>query len=230
MSLATNMAVADALYAAGTGLFRTMPAIDERRVGRLRHTARAFGLDWPTGQSLADFERALPAGDPKTAAFQLAVRRASGGASYEPFDPTARPWHAAVAATYSHATAPLRRLADRYVIEAALAVANGDSVPDEVEAAFAELPEAMREAETRANRVDRAAIDLAEAIVLQGRVGDVFDAVITDEDDRGARIQVREPAIVTRIVARRVDPGDDLQVKLVAADPLERRIEFERVG
>ena len=230
MSLATNMAVADALQAAGTGLFRTMPAVDERRLGRLRHTARAFGLDWPKGQSLSDFEKSLPAGDPKTSAFQLSVRRASGGASYEPFDPNEKPWHAAVAATYSHATAPLRRLADRYVIEAALAVGNGEKVPDEIEQAFVDLPQAMRQGDTRANRVDRAAIDLAEAIVLQGREGEVFDAVVTDEDDRGARIQVIDPAIVARVVARRVDPGDDIQVKLVKADPAERRITFERVG
>lgn len=230
MSLATNMAVADALHAAGTGLFRTMPGVDERRVGRLRHTARAFGLDWPKHQSLVDFELSLPSGDPKTSAFQLAVRRASGGASYEPFDPDVRPWHAAVAATYSHVTAPLRRLADRYVIEAALAVANGSPVPDEIEQAFTELPEAMRHGDSRANRVDRAAIDLAEAVVLHGREGEVFDAVVTDEDDRGARIQVLEPAVVARVVARRVDPGDDVQVKLVRADPAERRVEFERVG
>jgi exoribonuclease R len=230
MSLATNMAVADALHAAGTGLFRTMPAVDERRIGRLRHTARAFGLDWPKGQALSEFERSLPAGDPKTSAFQLAVRRASGGASYEPFNPDVKPWHAAVAATYSHATAPLRRLADRYVIEAALDVANGDRVADETEQAFVDLPQAMRQGDSRANRVDRAAIDLAEAVVLHGREGEVFEAVVTDEDDRGARIQVRDPAIVTRVVARRVDPGDDILVKLVKANPAERRVDFERVG
>lgn len=116
------------------------------------------------------------------------------------------------------------------MIEAALAVANGDAVPDEVEQAFTELPHAMRQGGTRANRVDRAAIDLAEAVVLQGREGEVFDAVVTDEDDRGARIQVCDPAVVARVVARRVDPGDDIQVKLINADPAERRVDFERVG
>jgi len=230
MSLATNMAVADALLAAGTGLFRTMPSLDDRHRDRLRHTARAFGLDWPRGQSLSAFERSLPRDDPRTAAFQLAIRRAGGGATYEPFVADTTPWHAAVAATYCHATAPLRRLADRYVIEAALAVANGRPVSETVAAAFDELPEAMQRGATRANRVERAAIDLVESIVLQGRVGDVFDAVVTDEDDRGARIQLCEPAVVARVVARHVDPGDDVKVKLLAADPSRREIEFERVG
>jgi exoribonuclease R len=121
-------------------------------------------------------------------------------------------------------------LADRYVIEATLAISNGRDVPDEVEAAFAELPGAMQRGSTVANRVDRAAIDLAEAILLQGRVGEVFDAVVTDEDDRGARLQISDPAVVSRVVARNVDPGDDLRVKLIGVDVDERRIDFERVG
>ncbi|MFT6391974.1 MAG: exoribonuclease R, partial [Ilumatobacter sp.] len=83
---------------------------------------------------------------------------------------------------------------------------------------------------TLANRVDRAAIDLAEAILLQGHEGEVFEAVVTDEDDRGARIQVCDPAVVTRTVARRVDPGDDIKVKLISVDVAERKIEFERVA
>ncbi|MGA9279464.1 MAG: RNB domain-containing ribonuclease, partial [Ilumatobacter sp.] len=81
-----------------------------------------------------------------------------------------------------------------------------------------------------ANRVDRAAIDLAEAILLEDRVGQTFDAVITDEDDRGARIQIGDPAVVTRTVAHRVDPGDPVRVKLTAVDVAERSIEVERVG
>ena len=143
MSLATNLAVADALHAAKTGLFRVMPDVPERAIRRLRHTAEAFELDWPDGMSLARFQRSLPAGDQRSAAFLLAVRRAGGGASYQPYTEGEKPWHAAMAATYAHATAPLRRLADRYVVEAALAVANGDAVPEHVEAAFAELPTVM---------------------------------------------------------------------------------------
>jgi DNA-directed RNA polymerase subunit E'/Rpb7 len=73
-------------------------------------------------------------------------------------------------------------------------------------------------------------LDLAEALVLAGREGELFDAVVTDEDDRGARIQVCDPAIVARVEARRVDPGDEIRVRLVRADPASRSIEFERVG
>ena len=135
-----------------------------------------------------------------------------------------------MAATYAHATAPLRRLADRYVVEAALAIAAGRPVPDAVQAAFDTLPEVMAGAEQLANGVDRAVIDLAEALLLSGRVGDVFDAVVVDEDQRGAVIQLLDPAVVARVPARRVAPGDPIRVRLTGADPIARAVTFERIG
>ncbi len=230
MSLATNMAVGAVLYEAGTGLFRVMPDVDERRFRRLRHSARAFGLDWPTGVSLDAFQRSLPRDDPRTSAFLIAVRRAAGGASYAPFDADERPWHSAVAATYAQATAPLRRLQDRYVIEAALAIAAGEPVPDEIESAFDTLPEAMAAADNRANRAERLAVELAEAVCLVGREGEIFDAVVIDEGEWGVEIQVSDPAVLTRLPARRVDPGDELTVRLVSVDVEAFRTDFERVS
>jgi exoribonuclease R len=230
LSLAANLAVAEALHSARTGLFRVMPEVDARSLRRLRLSARAFGLDWPTDVPLDVYERSLPRDDPRTSAFLIAARRAAGGASYAPYDVDARPWHSAIAATYAQATAPLRRLQDRYVIEAALAVVNGREVPDEIEAAFGELPGVMARAEQRANRAERLALDLAEAVALSGREGEIFDAVVVDEGEWGVEVQICEPAILTRITARRVDPGDDVRVRLVAADPAGRRVAFERVS
>jgi exoribonuclease R len=230
LSLAANLAVADALLAAHTGLFRVMADPTEGAVRRLRQTARAFGLAWPAEQSLADFQRSLPTDEPRAAAFLIAVRRAGGGASYQQYQPGVTPRHSAMAATYAHATAPLRRLADRYVIEATLAIINGRPVPDEVTAAFGELPAAMAKAEQRANSVDRAVIDLAEAVLLSERVGDLFDAVVVDEDQRGVVVQLVDPAVMARVSANGVEPGDAVRVKLVAVDAVARTIEFSRIG
>ncbi len=230
MSLATNLAVADALLAAHTGLFRVMAEPSEGAVRQLHQTATAFGLTWPDEQPLAEFQRSLPSAERPAAAFLLAARRAGGGASYEAYSPTVRPWHAAMAATYAHATAPLRRLADRYVIEATLAVANGRPVPDQIAAAFVELPAAMAKAEQRANAVDRAVIDLAEAVVLAGREGDVFDAVVVEEDRRGVVVQIVQPPVMVRLAADGVEPGEAVRVRLERADPMARTVAFTRVG
>ena len=230
MSLATNLAVAAALHHAGTGLFRVMADPPEGAVRRLRHSARAVGLEWPADIDLATFQRSLAHDDPRAAAFLIAVRRSSGGASYEAFRAGETPWHSAMAATYSHATAPLRRLADRYVVEASLAVANGRPVDDDVAAAFPELPAAMSSGESLANRVERAVIDLAEAALLADRVGETFDAVVIDEDQRGAIAQLRDPAVVARVVANRVDPGAEIRVMVESVDIEAHQVTLRRVG
>lgn len=226
LSLATNMAVADLLHAHATGLFRVMDAPDDGAVARLRHEAAALGLGWPAAMSLADFERTLVARDAAQATMMLAIRRAGGGARYEAYRADVAPWHAAVAARYAHATAPLRRLADRYVLSAALAVASGRGVPDPVTDAFTRLPKVMATADSRAGRIDRAVVDLAEAVMLQGREGATFAAVATDVDDRGVRIQLCDLPILARVDATGIAPGDPLTVTLTAADPATRRIIF----
>jgi exoribonuclease R len=230
LSLATNLAVADALQAHHTGLFRVMPDPDARALARLRHTARAFGLNWPAAMSLADYERGLDGAKPKDAAFMLAIRRASAGAGYLPWREGVKPWHAAMAATYAHATAPLRRLADRYVVMAALAVANGQAPSLTTTEAFERLAPIMARADAFAGQLDRAAIDLAEAIMLAPRVGETFSAVVTDIDERGARMQLCDLPIVARVAANHVGIGQFLQVRLVAADPGHPPAAFQRVA
>lgn len=225
LSLATNLAVADTLQAHHTGLFRMMPGPDDRAVQRLRHVAASLGLKWPDAVALGDYERTLSDSDPAQAAFMVALRRAGGGASYAPYREGVVPWHAAMAATYCHATAPLRRLADRYVVRAALAVANGQAVPDAVTQAFEALPSVMRRADAVASRIDRAVIDLAEAVMLHGREGETFAATIVDADAHGAHVQLRDLAVLASVkAAGRV--GDDVQVKLVTADTEKRTLTF----
>ncbi|MDT8758548.1 RNB domain-containing ribonuclease [Sphingomonas psychrotolerans] len=230
LSLATNIAIADMLREHHTGLFRVMAEPDEHAVARLRQTAVAFGLNWSGAEPLAAFEARLDSADPKQAAFMLAVRRAGQGASYQPFREEAVPWHAAVAASYAHATAPLRRLADRYVIRATLAVVNGQSVPEKVTAAFEELPAVMARADAIAGQIDRAVIDLAEAAMLQGREGDTFAAIVTDVDDRGARIQLCDFPVVSRVPIRGAEPGQLVNVRLASAEVEHQRISFEPAG
>ena len=230
MSLAANLAIADALLAAGTGLFRVMPEPDARSVKRLRLTATALGLEWPEGISLADYERGLDAANAAQATLMLAVRRAGQGASYLPYRPDAVPWHSAMAASYVHATAPLRRLADRYVVDAALAVGQGRAVPEATAAAFERLPKVMARADARGSQIERAVIDLAEAAMLEGSEGETFEAVVTDEDERGVRIQLCDLPVVARVVAHKVEPGERLRVRLAAADPVRRTLSFQRVA
>ena len=225
LSLASNLAVAAALQAHHTGLFRVMAGPDDRAVRRLRQVAKALGLAWPDAMPLAAFELTLTGADPAQAAFMVALRRAGSGASYVPYREGVVPWHAAMAATYAHATAPLRRLADRYVVQAALAIANGQEVPEVVSAAFEKLPPIMARADAIGGRIDRAVVDLAETVMLHGREGEVLPAVIVDADEHGAHIQLADLAVLASVKTTG-RPGDRISVKLLAADPVQRTLSF----
>jgi exoribonuclease R len=230
LSLAANLAVADAMLAAGTGLFRVMAPPQPQAEPRLRSTARALRLSWPQAMPLTQFERRLDPRDPRAAAFMMAIRRATEGASYEAFQPGEIPWHAAVAATYAHTTAPLRRLADRHVLRAILAITAGQAVPAAVNDAFARLPKVMAKAGSRDGQIDRAVIDLAEAALLANSEGESFDAVVTDIGKDDVRIQLCDLPVVARLGIDHLLPGADVRVKLTLADPAQRRLKFERVS
>lgn len=229
LSLAANIAIAQALHAAGTGLFREMPAPDAKALARLKATARGLGLAWPEDATLAEVERTIDPATPSGAAFQFAVRRITGGADYHPYRAGHRPWHAALGAIYCHATAPMRRLADRYVLEAALALANGAPRSSDEQELFDRLAKTMNAADARESAIERAVLDLAEAVLLQGREGEVFAAVVTERDERGARLQLLDAPVLARVDTRGVGVGEEVHVRLLSADPTRGELRFERV-
>ena len=157
----------------------------------------------------------------------LEIRRAGSGASYQPYEEGVVPWHEAMAATYAHATAPLRRLADRYVVRCTLAIANGQPVPQAVTDAFARLPKVMGRADARASQINHAAIDLAEAVMLKGREGEMFKAVVTDVADQRVRVQLSDMPVVANVKASGFGQGDGLTLRLVSADPDQRSVVFQ---
>jgi exoribonuclease R len=63
--------------------------------------------------------------------------------------------------------------------------------------------------------------------MLHGREGQVFAAVVTDADDHGARMQLRDLPVVARLAIKDAEPGDAVTVKLLAVDPERQRISFE---
>jgi exoribonuclease R len=149
------------------------------------------------------------------------VGRAAG---YTAFDgaPPADATHFAVAASYAHATAPLRRLQDRYVSECCLAARAGTAPPEWVRAGLAELPGAMAAGQQRANRVERMVVDLVEAMVLAGREGERFQAVVIDDE----LIQLRDPAVRGRLESGCPPHGTEVTVRLDRADPATRTVAF----
>ena len=227
MSLAANLAVAKRFVSDGIGLFRDLDAPNDHQYAALRRLAAGLGIAWARRESLGDVTRRLRSDDPRHAAFASACRRAGGGATYRVHDGTGpAPWHAAMAAAYSHATAPLRRLADRYTLDLLVGLCADARPTDAERATLAALPEIMDRAEAKAAKAERACLDLAESVLLAGRVGEVFDAVVIESAHDGTRISIADPAIAAKVKLDAAQPGERVQVRLASADPSQRRIVF----
>jgi exoribonuclease R len=224
ISLLTGMAAAKLMLAAGCGILRTQGAPDRREVEQLRLQAAAFGVDWPAGTAYPDFVRGLDPAVPRHAALLDQAAELGHGAGYTAFDgePPPEPEHFAIAAPYAHATAPLRRLQDRYVTECCLAARAGQPPPDWVRAALPALPDEMAAGARRANAVERGILDLVEAVLLQDREGERFEAVVIDD----GLVQLRDPAVRARCDG---DPplGQTITARLAEADPATGKVRFE---
>ena len=133
--------------------------------------------------------------------------------------------HAAIAAPYAHVTAPLRRLGDRFATECVLSTVRGEEPPAWVRDALDELPDLLRSAMSRASALDRAVVDHLEALVLSSHVGERFPAVVVDQRRDGSVVQLREPAVVATVPGE-VPLGAEVEVEVVAADPVARTVEL----
>ena len=232
LSLLTGFGAASLMVYAHVGLLRTLPPPDPRDIQRLHRTARALHVEWPAEQLYPDFIRSLDPARASHAAMITACTRLLRGSGYVGFngEVPAQPQHAALASEYAHVTAPLRRLGDRYAGEICVALCAGTPVPGWVLEQLHQLPEVLQASGRRAHQYEAAVLDLVEAGVLKHRVGDKFDAVVVDVDDREESrgiVTIQEPAIEAPVVGSGPLPlGTDVQVELARADVEARKVEF----
>ncbi len=232
LSLLTGMAAADLMVRHRVGLLRTLPAPPAHAIARLHRTARALGIAWPGALAYPDFIRSLDPSDPRHVAMMVSCTSVLRGAGYAAFDGELppQPIHSALASTYTHATAPLRRLVDRYTGELCLALCAGEAPPGWVLAALPGLPRTMAAADQRAGRYEAAVIDLAEALVLAPHVGDTFEGSIVEVDGENRHhgtAMLHALAIEAPVSAGRDLPlGDVVRLRLDVADPDAREIRF----
>jgi exoribonuclease R len=235
ISLLTGICAATLMLDSKVGLLRTLPPADPRDVARLHRVAKGLGIEWPEGTPYPAFIRSLDTSKPAHQAMVVACTRLLRGSGYVAFDgevPTEHE-HAAIAAPYAHVTAPLRRLGDRYALEICAATVAGQAVPDWVLAALPDLPKTLEESARRAGAYERAVLDVIEAGLLAGRVGEEFAGVITSarEDDphRGV-VMLSEIGVEAPISSDSDLPvGTEVRVRLEAADLAARKVAF-RLG
>lgn len=229
LSLMTGMAAAQFMLDARVGILRTMPQPDEAAFETFRHQTRALGRPWETGR-YGDYLRSLPRDDPKTLPVLLAAAALFRGAGYVAFDgevPT-ETIQAAIGAPYAHATAPLRRLVDRWALAICLELSAGREAPAWARESLSELPALMRASEQRASRLNAGTLDRVEAALLAPLVGTRFTATVIERrgDGRG-RIQLADPVVTASApLPADAEPGDTVELLLVSADISRGEVTF----
>jgi exoribonuclease R len=232
VSLLTGMAAADLMLHGEIGVLRTLPQASNESLEQLRRAARALGVAWPRDRSYAEVVHDLDPANPRHAALLEEATSLLRGAGYTSFDGGVpeHATHAAVAAEYAHATAPLRRLVDRYVSEVCLALCSGDEVPGWVRSALPGLPSTMSESGRVGHELERECVALMEAAVLHGREGEEFDAVVVEvgRDGASGTVQLADPAVRATCEGR-LPVGEAVRVRLAEADVQRRSVRFALV-
>jgi exoribonuclease R len=94
-----------------------------------------------------------------------------------------------------------------------------------------ELPKTLQSSAQRAHRYESAVLDLVEAGVLAHRVGDTFDAVVVEVDEKQpthGELTVPDPAVEARVIGSSDLPlGQAIKARLAQADVRSRTVEFE---
>ena len=132
---------------------------------------------------------------------------------------------------YTHSTAPNRRYPDlvtQRLLKAALA---GRPVPYERPELEALAAHCTAE-EDAARKVERQVGKSAAAMLLEARIGEHFDAIITGVSDKGTWVRLRNPPVEGRLEtgAEGMDVGHELGVQLVRTDVERGYIDFKRAG
>ncbi|HEX6629458.1 MAG TPA: RNB domain-containing ribonuclease [Gemmatimonadaceae bacterium] len=215
VSLLTGHVAALRMLDAGVGLLRTMPPFDARDVAKFRRIALTLGFAWPEGLSYAAFMHGVPLDHPRLEVLARQARRVMRGADYVAFDgaPPEQPLHGALAFAYAHVTAPLRRLADRYVLDLLVTLGAGARPDGAGVAVLRDVAAVMNAADRREGTLERRVVDMAEAWELRGRLGDALPAVVVDAQRGEVEVQVEAPPVRATV-----------QVGDAAAPPLGARV------
>ena len=186
----------------------------------------------PDAKALNDFLLRRKAADPDHFAdLSLAVIKLIGPGEYvlEKAGEVA-PGHFGLAVQdYTHSTAPNRRFADvvtQRLLKAMLAGQPNPYSDSELSAIAANCTEK----EDAARKVERDMTKRMAAVAMQGRIGEVFDAIVTGVTDHGTFVRVLQPHVEGLLMQgqKGLDVGDKLRAKLVRTDVQRGYIDFTR--
>ncbi|NDP39333.1 MAG: RNB domain-containing ribonuclease [Rhodoferax sp.] len=130
---------------------------------------------------------------------------------------------------YAHSTAPNRRFPDLVTQRLLKAAIAGEASPYSAEQ-LTEIAQHCTLQEDNASKVERQVLKAAGAWLLHGRIGEVFEAIVTGAAAKGTFVRIHSPMLEGRVVRgfEGLDVGDTARVRLLAVDAEKSFIDFER--
>jgi VacB/RNase II family 3'-5' exoribonuclease len=131
---------------------------------------------------------------------------------------------------YTHSTAPNRRFPDlitQRLLKAALSGARSPYSSDDLN----DLAGHCTDQEDNASKVERQVRKSAAALLLESRVGERFDGIVTGASDKGTWVRIAHPAAEGRVMRgnRGFDVGDHVTVELIETDVERGFVDFAGV-
>jgi len=228
-----NVAIAQCLKNKNTLSLRRVVRTP-RRWDRIQAIASRFGVNLPPApnpRALSEFLDKRKAADPvHFPDLSLSIVKLLGPGEYIVESPgREKEGHFGLAVTdYTHSTAPNRRYADLATQRLLKAAVAGAAAPYS-EAQLSSVAAHCTEREDAARKVERLMRKVVAASLLRGRIGEVFDALVTGAAPKGTYARLLNFPAEGRVVrgSNGIDVGDKVRVRLVAVDVDRGYIDLE---
>jgi VacB/RNase II family 3'-5' exoribonuclease len=132
---------------------------------------------------------------------------------------------------YTHSTAPNRRYSDlitQRLLKAAVEQRSSPYNIDELDV----LAQHCTEKEDAARKVERQVGKSAAALLLESRIGEQFESIVTGASSKGTWVRLVKTPVEGRLVLGfdGIDVGDRIRVELISIDVERGYIDFRKVG
>jgi len=198
-------------------------------------SGRGFNLpERPDSKALEEFLVSQKTADPlRFPDLSLAVIKLLGAGEYIAELPDAdAPGHFALAVKdYGHSTAPNRRYPDLLTQRLLKAALEGKPAPYS-KGELDVLAAHCTQAEDSANKVERQVGKSAAALLLQSRIGEQFDSIVTGASEKGTWVRLIDTPAEGKLVQgfEGLDVGTQVRVQLTSLDVQKGFIDFKRVS
>jgi ribonuclease R len=190
--------------------------------------------DIPDSKALEEFLIKAKAVDPvRFPDLSLAVIKLLGSGEYIAELPEGNaPGHFGLAVKdYVHSTAPNRRYPDLLTQRLLKAALEDKPVPyskDELDGLAAHCTEA----EDAAKKVERQVGKSAAALLLESRIGEQFDSIVTGAAAKGTWVRLLTMPVEGKLVSgfKGIDVGDRIRVQLTSVDVQQGFIDFRKIN